>query len=1066
MENAACKIQAGFKGMKARKEVSELKANKTETVIVDENKVTGDQKQLDKQDEIGENEVKTEDEIDIDLNDPDVEQAASKIQAGFKGMKARKEVSAMKENVKDSAKGVTDDKGKEDVNDKKTDPDVNDIDIDLNDPDVEQAATKIQAGFKGMKARKEVAVIRDEQKETENKATEEIDIDLNDPDVEQAATKIQAGFKGMKARKEVTAMKDGIMETDNSFKDSSQNKLKAEKEVEMTGEVDNKDSKEVKESSKKPVIDKEEIVDIDLDDPDVEQAATKIQAGFKGMKARKEVNALKEENKETKDETAEEIDGNLKESNDSKLIDEEIIDIDLNDPDVENAATKIQAGFKGMKARKEVSAMKDGKNETDTNEAQEKNEEFDKNTIETPASNEVIDIDLNDPDVEHAATKIQAGFKGMKARKDVQSMKDGNKEGSDKDGAEKTTISPKVEEEKVENRQHDEKDTNEVQQKNEELNKNSIGTPASNEVIDIDLNDPDVEQAATKIQAGFKGMKARKDVQSMKDGNKEGSDKDGAEKTIIPPEIKDEKIDIDLNDPDVEQAATKIQAGFKGMKARQEVTAMKDAKADSAKIKEKNKEEEIDIDLNDPDVEQAATKIQAGFKGMKARKEVNALKEDNKDIKEGTTEEVASTLNESSDRNLVKKEVIDIDLNDPDVEDAATKIQAGFKGMKTRKEVSAIKEGKKETERKELGEGEFNNETSTSNEVIDIDLNDPEVEEAATKIQAGFKGMKARKEVAALKEEGENKISDTNTDVRRSSEQEHNVKEKGEKEEIDIDLNDPDVEQAATKIQAGFKGMKARKEVNTMKAGGEIEAASKNVIIDKASDEVNKVIDKAKMEVDALKVEVEEVIVEKIENNVAAKKDEEVDIDLNDPDVEQAATKIQAGFKGMKARKEVSFMKEESKTNKKDNGSGNAIEEEAPSEIIDIDLNDPEVEQAATKIQAGFKGMKARKDVTAMKEHVESKEITESSDKPVMDKEEVVDIDLDDPDVEVAATKIQAGFKGMKARKEVEDKKRMLKKEQTIVGEAETTEFKVEGGADTIGDNKATYERQSLGKIE
>merc|ERR1712079_141875 len=171
--------------------------------------------------------------------------------------------------------------------------------------------------------------------------------------------------------------------------------------------------------------------------------------------------------------------------------------------------------------------------EKDTNEVQQKNEELNKNSMETSASNEVIDIDLNDPDVEQAATKIQAGFKGMKARKDVQSMKDGNKEGSDKDGAEKTTISPKVEEEKVENRQHDEKDTNEVQQKNEELNKNSIGTPASNEVIDIDLNDPDVEHAATKIQAGFKGMKARQEVTAMKEGTVMETDVANSKSDII-----------------------------------------------------------------------------------------------------------------------------------------------------------------------------------------------------------------------------------------------------------------------------------------------------------------------------------------------------------------------------------------------------------------------------------------------------------------------------------------------------------------------------------------------------
>ena len=37
--------------------------------------------------------------------------------------------------------------------------------------------------------------------------------------------------------------------------------------------------------------------------------------------------------------------------------------------------------------------------------------------------------------------------------------------------------------------------------------------------------------------------------------------------------------------------------------------------------------------------------------------------------------------------------------------------------------------------------------------------------------------------------------------------------------------------------------------------------------------------------------------------------------------------------------------------------------------------------------------------------------------------DDAIDIDLDDPEVGVAATKIQAGFRGSKARKEVEDLK-------------------------------------------
>ena len=40
-----------------------------------------------------------------------------------------------------------------------------------------------------------------------------------------------------------------------------------------------------------------------------------------------------------------------------------------------------------------------------------------------------------------------------------------------------------------------------------------------------------------------------------------------------------------------------------------------------------------------------------------------------------------------------------------------------------------------------------------------------------------------------------------------------------EEEEVDIDLTDPDVENAAIKIQAGFKGYKTRKEVQEKKVG-------------------------------------------------------------------------------------------------------------------------------------------------------------------------------------------------------------------------------------------------------
>lgn len=91
------------------------------------------------------------------------------------------------------------------------------------------------------------------------------------------------------------------------------------------------------------------------------------------------------------------------------------------------------------------------------------------------------------------------------------------------------------------------------------------------------------EQAATKIQAGFRGLQARRSVDEKKMDNELNAYKDEQEARLQ------------------EQAATKIQAGFRGFKAREEVFEKRES-------------------------EQAATTIQAGFRGHMARKELKEKK--------------------------------------------------------------------------------------------------------------------------------------------------------------------------------------------------------------------------------------------------------------------------------------------------------------------------------------------------------------------------------------------------------------------------------------------------------
>lgn len=110
-----------------------------------------------------------------------------------------------------------------------------------------------------------------------------------------------------------------------------------------------------------------------------------------------------------------------------------------------------------------------------------------------------------------------------------------------------------------------------------------------------------------------------------------------------------------------------------------------------------NQEEEVDIDLTDPEVEKAAVKIQASFKGFKARKEIksaeNSASENSAPVLEEGEQVIAGEGQTTGD----EQEVEAVAEADPEVEEAAVKIQAGFRGFKARKEIKERQQQSGET---------------------------------------------------------------------------------------------------------------------------------------------------------------------------------------------------------------------------------------------------------------------------------------------------------------------------------------------------------------------------------
>merc|ERR1712038_1313083 len=184
---------------------------------------------------------------------------------------------------------------------------------------------------------------------------------------------------------------------------------------------------------------------------------------------------------------------------------------------------------------------------------------------------------------------------------------------------------------------------------------------------------------------GYKGMRTRRDLKEKQ-----------PTVSIQPQNEQEEPVDAEdempnLDDPEVQAATAKIQAGYKGMQTRKELKEKKDLQQ-----KDSGKEEEAEEmpNLEAPEVQAATMKIQAGYKGMKTRQ----------DLKEKRAEVGSGSQQEQHDEEADEEEMPN--LEDPEVQAATAKIQAGYKGMQTRKELKEKEEMEKKGDKKEEEEEE------------------------------------------------------------------------------------------------------------------------------------------------------------------------------------------------------------------------------------------------------------------------------------------------------------------------------------------------------------------------
>ena len=859
VQDATVKIQSVFRGYQARKENATVGKKQMMAVHSDMDAL--------------------EREEMPNLESKEVQDAAIKIQSMYKGFCERKKLTAGDTVRQVIAVKYAKGKFKDDL-------------PDLKARDVLDATLKIQSVFRGYQARKQSTSNRISGEQTlnvnndkEKEHTEELP-DLNSKDVKDAVIKIQGAYKGFQVRKgdsagdtvsKVVAVKAAEKKfTDNGRRQAMgrkadlQSSSSAPDTVKKVVVAKNAKDKILVSGSKQALSKRadsqssasEEAKELpDLNARDVKEAAVKIQEGYRGFQTRKKVCAI----------------STRKPASSSSSSSEEAEELpDLNAKDVKEATATIQAAYKGFQMRKKVSDVGRRRTIETVNSSKQKFTDRERKPAivrkadsQSSSSEEAEELpDTDAKDVKDAAIKIQAAYKGFQS---LQTMK-------------KVVVAKNTK--------------NKIlgSGRKQALSKGAdIQSSSSEEAEELpDLNARDVKEAAVKIQAGYRGFQTRKKVCAI-------STREPVmiRKTDFQSSSSEEAEELpDLNAKDVKEAAAKIQAAYKGFQTRKKVSVVarrqtieavgcakqklthgerKPAMIRKADFLSSSSEVAEELpDLEAKDVKDAAIKIQAAYRGFQSKKRLSAPDTVKKIVAKTAEEKFSGSgrKNERADSQSSSSEEAEElpDLNARDVKVAAGKIQAAYRGFQTGKNVCTGKPAMIRT---------ADSHSSSSEEAEALpDLNATDVRDATVKIQAAYKGFQTRKRAA-----GRNKFTDDERKQTWCRRTDSSSSSSEEAEELP-DLDTKEVKDAAIKIQAAYKGFQARKRVSaaeTMRKVVAIKGAEMKFTDSRSRQKMGK------------------------RTNTQSSSKEEVDElpDLNAKDVQEAAVKIQAVYKGFQSRKTV-----------------------------------------------------------------------------------------------------------------------------------------------------------------